>query len=280
MAQTTTRPGICRICSAHCGVLATVSDGKLVKVTGDPDNPMFKGYTCNKGRALPEIHNNPQRLLHSQKRQPDGTYAPIDAEGAMDEIAAKLQDLIETHGARSVALYLGTNGLPYPASALMANAFIRAIESPMFFTANTIDQPGKQIALAAHGHWLGGDIDFHEADSWMLVGTNPLVSKAIGIPGQNPAQNLRAAISRGMKLIVIDPRRSQTAARAAIHIQPRPGEDVAILAGMINIIIRERLCDTAFLEENVDGFDDLAPCGLPDSRPSTSPNAPTFPSSS
>ena len=85
-----------------------------------------------------------------------------------------------------MALYLGTNGLPYPASALMANAFIRAIESPMFFTANTIDQPGKQIALAAHGHWLGGDIDFHEADSWMLVGTNPLVSKAIGIPGTEP----------------------------------------------------------------------------------------------
>ena len=75
----------------------------------------------------------------------------------------------------------------------------------MFFTANTIDQPGKQIALAAHGHWLGGDVDFDEADSWMLVGTNPLVSKAIGIPGQNPAQNLKAAVSRGMKLIVIDP---------------------------------------------------------------------------
>jgi anaerobic selenocysteine-containing dehydrogenase len=128
----------------------------------------------------------------------------------------------------------------------------------MFFTANTIDQPGKQIALAAHGHWLGGDVDFHEADSWMLIGTNPLVSKAIGIPGQNPAQNLKAALNRGMKLIVIDPRRSQTAARAAIHIQPLPGEDVTILAGMINVIIREGLCDNDFLTENVDGFEALA----------------------
>ncbi len=258
MITETTRPGICRICSAHCGVLATVTGGRLTKVTGDPDNPMFRGYTCSKGRALPEIHNNPRRLLQSQKRREDGTYAPIGAERAMDEIAATLQQLIDTHGPRSVALYLGTNGLPYPASALMANAFIRAIESPMFFTANTIDQPGKQIALAAHGHWLGGDVDFGEADSWMLIGTNPLVSKAIGIPGQNPAQNLKAALRRGMKLIVIDPRRSQTAARAAIHIQPRPGEDVAILAGMINLIIREDLCDTEFLTENVAGFDELA----------------------
>ncbi|BDX31157.1 dehydrogenase [Mycobacterium antarcticum] len=258
MPHVTTSPGICRICSAHCGVLATVTDGTLTKVTGDPDNPMFKGYTCAKGRALPEIHNNPARLLRSQKRRPDGTYEAIGAERAMDEIAATLQDLIDVHGPRSVALYLGTNGLPYPASALMANAFIRAIDSPMFFTANTIDQPGKQIALAAHGHWLGGDVDFHEADSWMLIGTNPLVSKAIGIPGQNPAQGLKAALARGMKLIVIDPRRSQTAARAAIHLQPRPGEDVSIVAGIINLIIREGLCDNDFLNQNVAGFDHLA----------------------
>ncbi|GAB3228636.1 molybdopterin-containing oxidoreductase family protein [Mycolicibacterium hippocampi] len=253
-----TSPGICRICSAHCGVLATVTDGKLTKVTGDPDNPMFKGYTCAKGRALPEIHNNPARLLHSQKRQPDGTYAPVESERAMDEIAALLRELIDRHGPRSVAMYLGTNGLPYPASPLMANAFLRGIESPMFFTANTIDQPGKQIALAAHGHWLGGDVNFNEADSWLLVGTNPIVSKAIGIPGQNPAQRLKEAIGRGMKLIVIDPRRSQTAARAAIHIQPRPGEDASILAAMINLIIREQLCDTEFLAQNVEGFDELA----------------------
>lgn len=254
----TTKPGICRICSAHCGVLATVADGKLVKVTGDPDNPMFQGYTCDKGRALPDIHNNPHRLLHSQKRSADGGYAPIASEQATDEIAAKLQHLIAEYGPRSVAIYLGTNGLPYPASALTANAFIRAIESPMFFTANTIDQPGKQIALAAHGHWLGGDIPFDEADSWLLIGTNPLVSKAIGIPGQNPSRNLREAINRGMRLIVIDPRRSQTAARASIHLQPRPGEDATILAGIINLIITEKLYDPAFVEQNAEGFAALA----------------------
>ena len=235
-----------------------MTDGRLTKVTGDPDNPMFKGYTCIKGRALPDIHNNPNRLLHSQKRRPDGSYSPVRSEQAMDEIAAELQRLVATHGPRSIALYLGTNGLPYPASALMGNAFIRAIGSPMFFTANTIDQPGKQIALAAHGHWLGGDIDFHEADSWMLVGTNPLISKAIGIPNQNPAKGLKAAVDRGMKLIVVDPRRSQTAARAAVHLQPRPGEDVTILAGMINLIIAEGLHDASFIAQNVEGFEALA----------------------
>ena len=121
----------------------------------------------------------------------------------------------------------------------------------------------SQIAQALHGHWLGGDIDFDEADSWILVGTNPVVTKATGIPGQNPAYRLRNAIKRGMKLIVIDPRVSQTAARATMHIQPRPGEDASILAGLINVIINENLCDTEFLAANVDGFGDLAAAVAP-----------------
>src|SRR4029079_3248830 len=83
--HTTTHLAICRICSAHCGVIATVTDGRLTKVTGDPGNPMFKGYTCAKGRALPAIHNNPERLLSSQKRGADGTFARIEAQQAMDE---------------------------------------------------------------------------------------------------------------------------------------------------------------------------------------------------
>src|SRR5437899_5403274 len=93
-----TVPTICRLCPAHCGVLATVTDGRLTEVRGDPDNPLFKGYTCPKGRALPELHNDPQRLLHTQKRQPDGTYASISVADAMDEISAKLRELIDKHG--------------------------------------------------------------------------------------------------------------------------------------------------------------------------------------
>jgi len=239
-------------------VLATVVDGRLIEVRGDPDNPVFKGYTCPKGRALPELHNDPDRLLHTKKRRADGAYSSISAEAAMDEISAKLRDLIATHGPRSVAIYSGTNGLPYPASVGTASALLRAIGSPMFFTPNTIDQPGKQIAAAAHGHWLAGDLAFETADSWMLVGLNPVISKSTGVPARNPAQKLKDAVQRGMKLIVVDPRRTETAKRAAIHIQPRPGEDPTILAGIINVIIREGLYDKTFIDEHVTGFEALA----------------------
>lgn len=252
-----TRPTICRLCIAHCGVLATVDNGRLTRVDGDPGNPLFKGYTCPKGRALPDLHNDAGRLLHSLKRDADGRHAPIDSDQAIDEIALTLGSIIAEHGPRSVALYIGTNSLPYPASAITANAFMRAIGSPMFFTSNTIDQPGKQIAASAHGHWLGGDQNFDQADVWMLVGVNPVISKAAGVPGQNPAQKLKEAAARGMQLIVIDPRVSETARRAAIHIRPRPGEDPAILAGMIRAIIDEGLYDKAFVADNVAGFEAL-----------------------
>ena len=107
-----TVPTLCRLCIAHCGVLANVENDngrrKLIKVTGDPDNPLFKGYTCPKGRALPEMHNHEGRLLHSLKKQDDGSFATIKSEQAAIEAAEKIQSLVDKYGPRSVAIYVGT----------------------------------------------------------------------------------------------------------------------------------------------------------------------------
>ena len=111
--------------------------------------------------------------------------------------------------------------------------------------------------MALHGKWLGGEPDFEQADAWLLVGNNPIISKSAGIPGQNPAQKLKEANARGMQLIVIDPRVSDSARKAAIHLQCRPGEDHAILAGMIRVIITENLSDHDFVRDNVAGFEAL-----------------------
>ena len=254
-------PTICRLCIAHCGVLAEVEDDngrrKVTRVTGDPDNPMFKGYTCPKGRALPELHNHAGRLLHSMKRQPDGRHAPIASAQAAIEVAERIKAIVDQYGPRAVAFYVGTPNAGQPTAASMGNAFMRAIGSRMFFTSNTIDQPGKQISMALHGKWLGGEPDFEQADAWLLVGNNPIISKSAGLPGQNPAQKLKEAQARGLQLIVIDPRVSDCARKAAIHLQCRPGEDHAILAGMIHIIIAEDLYDNDFVADNVSGFDEL-----------------------
>src|SRR5512137_878477 len=102
-------PTICRLCIAHCGVLAEIEDDngrrKVTKVTGDPDNPLFKGYTCPKGRALPELHNHAGRLLHSQKRQPDGSHAAIASAQAAIEVAERIRSIVDKYGPRAVAFY-------------------------------------------------------------------------------------------------------------------------------------------------------------------------------
>lgn len=247
------RPAICRLCPAFCPILVTIEAGRAVRVVGDPEAPLYDGYTCPKGRALPELHAHPGRLFHSLKRRSDGAFAPIASDRAIAEVAARVRAIVAESGPRSVALYVGTNSLPYPASPAFATAWLRAIGSRMFFTSNTIDQPGKQIATALHGAWHAGAQDFATADAWLIVGQNPLVSKSAGLPMQNPGRRLSDAIARGMQLVVIDPRRSETARRAFVHLQPRPGHDPALLAAMLHVVFDERLEDADFLAANASG---------------------------
>jgi anaerobic selenocysteine-containing dehydrogenase len=256
--MTDIRPNICRLCTAFCPLLVEVEDGTAIKVTGDPGNELFHGYTCPKGRALAEQHSSPSRLLHSLKRGADGTRDRIGAEQAMDEIAERITAIVERHGPRSVAMYFGTGTLPYPATMPAARSWLRGIGSPMFFTPGAIDQPGKSIAMALHGGWQAGEQIFEESDTYLLVGMNPVISKCHGLLGQNPGRKIKEANARGMKMIVIDPRRTETAQRAALHLRPRPGEDPTLLAAIVRVIIEEKLTDAGFVAENAEGLERLA----------------------
>jgi anaerobic selenocysteine-containing dehydrogenase len=254
MAQV--RTAICRFCHAFCGLNVTIDHGKVVKVLGDIENPMYHGYSCIKGRQLADQHYHLERLLAPQARV-EGKSTTIGSEQALDQIAAKLSQLIDAHGPRSVALYTGTYAFPYPAGSAMANAFMAAIDSPMKFASGSIDQPGKPMAIAFHGRWHAGPHAFADSDTWMLVGANPVVSKGGGIPQNTPGKRLHDALKRGMRLIVIDPRVTESARRAHLHLQCKPGEDPTILAGIIKVIIDEALYDEAFLASDVDGFEEL-----------------------
>ncbi len=247
----------CRFCHAACAIKVTVEDGRPVSVIGNKDNPVYHGYTCAKGRALPEQHANPHRLLHTMKRDEEGVHRPVPVEQAMDEIAEKVSRIVEEHGPRSVALYTGTFSFPYAAGPPMATAWLRSLGSPMFFTSATIDQPGKMIAPALHGTWGGGPYNFDAADTWMLVGANPTIAKSIGIPCMNPAKRLHDAMKRGLELIVIDPRRSEAARAATVFLQPKPGEDPTILAGMIRVLLAEDRIDHEFVSGWTRGLDEL-----------------------
>ncbi|MES2483249.1 MAG: molybdopterin-dependent oxidoreductase [Pseudomonadota bacterium] len=254
---TTMVTSFCRACTAYCPITVTVTDGRVTKVDGDVEAPEYDGYTCPKGRALPEVTHGPGRLIRSMKRKPDGSFQPIGSQTAVQEIATKLRQIIQEHGPRAVALYIGNGTTQHPFGVVMGSALLQALGSPMFFTPTTIDKPAEKISAAMHGHWIAGGQSFEESDTWMLIGANPVISKSNGVPYNNPGMRLKQAVARGLKLIVVDPRRSDCARRAHVHLQALPGEDPTILAGMIRIIIAERLYDSDFLAENVAGFDAL-----------------------
>ena len=250
-------PSICRNCLAYCPILVTVEDGRAVKVTGDPQASAFDGYSCPKGRALPAMHNNPERLLKCLQREADGSHAVIDSTAAMDQIAARVQDILAKHGPRSIAMYNGSGQVSHPVGVPVARAWLRAIKSRMAFSAASIDKPAEYTSVAMHGNWHAGLHTFETSDTWIIIGANPIIAKSNGGPLNNPGARLKEAEQRGMKMIVIDPRRSETARRAHVHLQPRPGQDPALLAGIIHIIIEDGLYDADFVASNAEGFEAL-----------------------
>lgn len=238
-----------------------VDDNKVVAVRGVKEDPLFEGYTCIKGRQLPDQMNHPERLLRPMRRTADGSFEEITSETALDEIGAELRRIIDTHGPRSVATYTGTGAYQNSTTIPVTRGWHKAIRSRSLYTSLTIDQPAKATAMFLMGMWEGGFHDFRTADVLLAIGYNPLVSSfgpTNGLQGTNPFIELRRARERGMKLVVIDPRRTEFATFADIHLQPRPGEDPSILSGMLRVILTEGLHDSAFCDEWVEGLDDLA----------------------
>ncbi len=244
---------MCRSCHAHCGLIVDFEDGVPVATHGDKDNPAFAGFSCIKGRRLANHHTLPSRLLSSQKRGPDGVHHDIHWRDAARETAERLQAIISEHGPDSVAMYIGTFGYNNLNAHAFGLALMDAIDSSSRFTSVTIDQPGKGISLACHGPWLAGPYRVDEWDGLMLVGTNPVISMNGGL-GMNPAKRLFDARKRGMELIVIDPRETESAREADLFLQCRPGEDPLILGAITRIILEEQRYNSAFVEAEVDGL--------------------------
>jgi anaerobic selenocysteine-containing dehydrogenase len=250
----------CRFCHANCAMLVDVEDGRATAVRGDPDDIMFGGYTCIKGRQLAEAHNSPERLLACQIRQPDGTFIPVSTEAALDEIAARLRPIIDQHGPHAVAIYGGTYAFQNSAGVGAVTAFARGLGSRNIYTSVTLDQPAKVYTTMRYGYWEGGMHSFDTADVCFMIGNNPIVSHYAppgSLPPFSPSRRLRDAMANGLKLIVADPRLSDVGKLADIYLPVLPGEDPALLAGILNLIFAEGLHDRNFCSAHVDGLDEL-----------------------
>ncbi len=248
----------CSICSAFCGFDATVEDNIITDFQPDKTHPMSKGFSCTKGRSFHTLLTADSRQTKVLKKI-DGQFAEADKKDTLDEIAEKLTAIIKQHGPESVAAYCG-NGVTFKALTMPAvHAFMKGLGSHHIYTSLTIDQPAKIISVGRHGIWAGNGHSFETANVLMLIGNNVFVSGLHGpgsIPGWQPGA-LKEAKKRGLKLIVIDPRKTETAQQADLHLAIKPGTDAVLLSGMINYILQNNLHDTPFCEQFTEGLEQL-----------------------
>ncbi|MDV6283449.1 molybdopterin-dependent oxidoreductase [Rhodococcus jostii] len=280
---TSRRTSFCRLCASSCGVLLDVEDGRITRVLGDAQHPISGGYTCPKGRRGGDLAHGPDRLTTSMRRTGTGTHEPVPVARATADIADRLRTIVDRHGPDAVALFMGTQQNFAALTPPMARAWFRGTGSHKLFSTMTIDQSAKWVVAERMGTYLGGRQRLEDADVWLLAGTNPVVSAnggdGDGAVVQNPSVTLRAARERGLRLIVVDPRHTETAALADVHLAPRPGTDAVLFAGLLHVVLTEQLHDTDFcrrytadLPGLVDAVADVTPtvvhriCGVPADR--------------
>lgn len=251
-AEESVKQVVCQSCDGFCPVSAKIEDGRAVKIT-TRDHPLFKGVLCMKGAYAPKHFSHPDRVTYPLKRvgeRGSGEWQRVTWDEAMDDIAARLQKVIDEHGpeafavSQSGATGLGDNGL--------CRRFMNHIGTPnwiggvSYCAGNT-----AAINRYVYGWFPRSDI---------------LNSKCIVLIGHDPRRHswtmeykaIRLAQANGAKLIVLDPRKSENAERADLWLPLRSGTDAALLLGWLNVIIEEELYDKAFVRDWTVGFDALA----------------------
>ncbi len=255
MSKPEWRKSACNLCYVNCGVELLVDQGRITKVRGDRENPKSQGYLCNKAARIPYYAHHRDRLTSPLRRRADGGFDEIDWDTAISEIAARLRDVVERHGGKTIARY-GGGGQGNHAGGPYSGAVLRALGSLHGFNALSQEKTGD---FWVNGHMFGSQTchtaeDVHHCDLLFVIGANPWV--AHGFPNARDHLNqIRKDPNR--KLIVIDPRRTETAEMADLHLAVLPGADAFLLGAILATLIRRDALDHAFLEQHTVGFADV-----------------------
>lgn len=247
----------CTLCEAHCGIHVTVTDGKVSRIEGNPDDVFSKGYICPKATAMGALHHDPDRLRTPMRRVGD-RFEPVDWDEAFAEIGTRLRRIRKEHGARALGMYLG-NPAAHSSGAFYGLMLRLALMTPNFFSASSIDQmPHEYAAWRVFGsNMLVPITDIDRTQRLVIIGANPAVSNGSLSVMPGAKRRIKAIRDRGGAVVVIDPRRTETARLADQHVAVRPGGDVYLLLGMLHVLVAENLCDRAAIAEQTSGWDRL-----------------------
>ncbi|KAA0113299.1 molybdopterin-dependent oxidoreductase [Mycolicibacterium sp. P9-22] len=248
----------CTLCEAHCGIHVTVTDDRVSRIAGNPDDVLSKGYICPKATAMGGLHHDPDRLRTPMRRVGD-SFEPVSWAEAFTEIGTRLRRVRRKHGVRALGMYLG-NPAAHSSGAMYGLALRIALLTPNFYSASSIDQmPHEYAAWRVFGsNVLVPITDIDRTQRLVILGANPAVSNGSLSIMPGARRRIKAVRDRGGKVVVIDPRRTETTRLADQHVAVRPGGDLYLLMGMLHVLIGENLCDTAALDKLATGRQELA----------------------
>jgi anaerobic selenocysteine-containing dehydrogenase len=248
---TGTRLAACNLCEAICGLELTLTGGRVTSVRGNPDDPFSRGYICPKGVAIADVYDDPDRLRRPLVRVEVGStgsscdveWKEVGWDEALDLTADRLADTLDRHGRDSIGVYLGNPNVHAMAPATHGPPFLRALGTRNRFSATSVDQaPAQLVAWQLFGHQLLIPVPDLDRTSYLLVlGANPMASNGSLMTAPDFPKRAQAIKDRGGSIVVLDPRRTETAAIATEHHFVRPGSDVVVLLAMLRTLLAEGL---------------------------------------
>ncbi len=254
----TTRTALttCPLCEATCGLELTITDDLITGVRGDRLDGFSGGFLCPKGASLGSLDTDPDRLATPVVKR-DGVHVPVGWAEAFEVVRRRLTGIIAEHGRDAVAMYLGNPMVHSLAGGLYAGALRRALGSRNVFTASTVDQMPKHVSsgLLYGGIYTIPVPDIDRTDFLLLLGADPYTSNGSLWTAPDMPKRLKALRARGGAFVVVDPRRSRTAAAADQHVPITPGTDVFLLLAMVNELFAAGLVDLGELAPHVNGVE-------------------------
>ena len=254
-----TRLGVCNLCEAICGLQVSVTDGRVTGVRGNPDDPLSRGHICPKGVAIADVYDDPDRLRRPVRRIVDPatgetSWQRIGWDEAFDLAADGLAAAVNAHGRDALGIYLGNPNAHSLGSLTHGVALVKSFRTRNKFSATSVDQlPQQFVAWQMFGHQLLLPIPDLDRTSYFLVfGGNPMASNGSLMTVPDFPNRLRALKKRGGRMVVVDPRRTETAKVATEHLFVRPGSDAFVLLAMLNVLFEEGLARPAAYVEGVD----------------------------
>ena len=249
----TTTLGVCNLCEAICGLELTIEDNRVTAIRGNQADPLSRGHICPKGVALADIHADPDRLRTPVKKV-DGEWVETSWDDALDLVAGNIARAINAHGKDAFGIYLGNPNAHSLGAATHGVRLVKAFRTRNRFSASSVDQiPHQFVASEMFGHQLMIPITDIDRTSYFLVfGANPMASNGSLMTVPDFPARLRELKRRGGRMVVLDPRRTETAKVADEHLFVRPGTDAVVLLAMIHVLFADGLTRPA---DYVDGVD-------------------------